>query len=208
MKKTFLIGIPIRDFDNPMSRLSNLISKEKRVDLSKNLIINLESVFSDTKTDIYVVSNNNAVKSFCNINNVNVFKTEQHGLNEEIEYFLSMNENYKNWTIVHGDLPYITKHYARIWINLCESEDIVIAASKDNGTPIFGGSKMYNNFLYGKDSFIKHTDILKKENTSYKRVFHKEFNFEIDDEKDYLDFIKHKPRWYKKITNTSSPDRI
>ena len=150
MKKTFLIGIPIRDFDNPMSRLSNLISKEKRIDLSKNLIINLESVFSDTKTDIYVVSNNNAVKSFCNINNVNVFKTDQHGLNEEVVHFLSVNENYKNWTIVHGDLPYITKHYARIWINLCESEDIVIAASKDNGTPIFGGSKMYNNFLYEK----------------------------------------------------------
>ena len=58
-----------------------------------------------------------------------------------------MNENYKNWTIVHGDLPYITKHYARIWMNLCESEDIVIAASKDNGTPIFGGSKMYNKFI-------------------------------------------------------------
>ena len=59
MKKSFLIGIPVRDFDNPMSRLSNIMSKDERVNLSKGLIINLINVFSMTKTDVYVISNNN-----------------------------------------------------------------------------------------------------------------------------------------------------
>ena len=35
MKKSFLIGIPVRDFENPMSRLSNIMSKDERVNLSK-----------------------------------------------------------------------------------------------------------------------------------------------------------------------------
>ena len=100
------------------------------------------------------------------------------------------------------DSPYITKHFARIWINLCESKSILIAASKDNGTPIFGGGKTYNNFLYGRNSFIKHTSSMEKENIDYERVFHKELYFELDDEEDYSEFIKHQPRWYRKNLNT------
>ena len=202
MKKSFLIGIPVRDFDNPMSRLSNIISKDERVNLSKGLIINLINVFSMTKTDVYVISNNNKVELFCEENGINIFKSSQNDLNNEIKEFISKNDNYENWSIVHGDLPYITKYFARIWINLCESKSILIAASKDNGTPIFGGSMTYNNFLYGKNSFIKHTSSMEKENIDYERVFHKELYFELDDEEDYSEFIKHQPRWYRKNLNT------
>ena len=120
-------------------------------------------------------------------------------MNKEIQEFLSQNDNYKNWSIVHGDLPYITKHFARIWMNLCESSPILIGASKDNGTPIFGGSETYDNFLYGKNSFIKHTKIMEEDNIAYERVFHKELIFELDDEEDYSNFIKHQPRWYRKL---------
>ena len=202
MKKSFLIGIPVRDFDNPMSRLSNIMSKDERVNLSKGLIINLINVFSMTKTDVYVISNNNKVNLFCEENGINIFESSQNDLNNEIKEFISKNDNYENWSIVHGDLPYITKHFARIWINLCESKSILIAASKDNGTPIFGGSKTYNNFLYGRNSFIKHTSSMEKENINYERVFHKELYFELDDEEDYSEFIKHQPRWYRKNLNT------
>ena len=199
MKKSFIIGIPIRDFENPMSRLSKIISRDERVNLSKGLLINLINVFSITKTDVFVISNDKNVKIFCEDNSFKIFKSSQNDLNKEIQEFLSQNDNYKNWSIVHGDLPYITKHFARIWINLCESSPILIGASKDNGTPIFGGSETYNNFLYGKNSFIKHTKIMEEDNIAYERVFHKELIFELDDEEDYSNFIKHQPRWYRKL---------
>jgi len=199
MKKSFIIGIPIRDFENPMSRLSNIISRDERVNLSKGLIINLINVFSITKTDVFVISNDKNVKIFCEDNSFKIFKSSQNDLNKEIQEFLSQNDNYKNWSIVHGDLPYITKHFARIWMNLCESSPILIGASKDNGTPIFGGSETYDNFLYGKNSFIKHTKIMEEDNIAYERVFHKELIFELDDEEDYSNFIKHQPRWYRKL---------
>ena len=38
MKKSFLIGIPVRDFVNPMSRLSEVLSKDQRIKLSKGLL--------------------------------------------------------------------------------------------------------------------------------------------------------------------------
>ena len=208
MKKSFLIGIPVRDFENPMSRFSKVLSKDQRISLSKFLLLNLVDVFQDANNDIYVISNNIKVKEFCDIQNINFISTGENGLNDEIKSFINENRNYKSWTIVHSDLPYLTKHFARIWINLCTSKDIVIAASKDHGTPIFGGSKFFNDFIYGKNSFNKHINKLQKQNTAYERIFHKEFSFELDDAEDYLEFLKHKPRWYKKIENISSPDRI
>ncbi|MDB2455832.1 hypothetical protein N9W48_00865 [Candidatus Actinomarina sp.] len=198
MKKSFLIGIPVRDFENPMSRLSEVLSKDQRISLSKSLLLNLVDVFQDENNDIYVVSNNLKVKEFCNDHSINNIETGENGLNEEIKKFINENRTYKNWTIVHSDLPYLTKHFARVWITLCTSKDIVIAASKDHGTPIFGGSKFFNDFLYGKNSFNKHIIKLQKQNTEYERIFHKEFTFELDDAEDYLEFLRHKPRWYKK----------
>ena len=208
MKKSFLIGIPVRDFGNPMSRLSKVLSKDQRIELSKGLLLNLIDVFQDSDSDIYVVSNDIKVKEFCHKKNINVIETGEKGLNNEIKSFINQINKYKSWTIVHSDLPYLTKHFARTWISLCTSKDIVIAASKDNGTPIIGGTKFFNNFLYGENSFNKHIDILQEQNTPYERIFHKEFCFELDDEEDYMEFLRHKPRWYTKIENISSPDRI
>ena len=74
-------------------------------------------------------------------------KAPDKGLNNEIKSFINQVNKYKSWTIVHSDLPYLTKHFARTWISLCTSKDIVIAASKDNGTPIIGGTKFFNNFF-------------------------------------------------------------
>ena len=56
MKKSFLIGIPVRDFGNPMSRLSAVLSKDQRIELSKGLLLNLIDVFQDSDSDIYVVT--------------------------------------------------------------------------------------------------------------------------------------------------------
>ena len=192
MKKSFLIGIPVRDFVNPMSRLSEVLSKDQRIELSKGLLLNLIDVFQDSDSDIYVVSNDIKVKEFCHKKNINVIETGEKGLNNEIKSFINQVNKYKSWTIVHSDLP----------------KDIVITASKDNGTPIIGGTKFFNNFLYGENSFNKHINILQEQNTPYERIFHKEFCFELDDEEDYMEFLRHKPRWYTKTENISSPDRI
>ena len=39
MDKNFIIGIPVRDFENPMTRLSNTLNKEQRIELSKYMFL-------------------------------------------------------------------------------------------------------------------------------------------------------------------------
>ena len=202
MNKTFLIGIPIRDFVNPMSRLSNLLTPSERIDLAKNLILNLVNAFSDEETSIYIISNSPEVELFCKLNNLNNFQSQKQGLNEEVKEFINAVDNHNYWTIVHGDLPYITKHFAGVWKKLCESKEIVITESKDRGTPIFGGNLKFNNFTYGKNSFLKHMEILHDLSIKYEKVFHKEFYFELDDEDDYEEFLQNLPRWYKKLNKS------
>ena len=63
MNKSFLIGIPIRDLINPMSRLSTVLSGEERIQLSKNLIINLQNSFASIETEIYIISNSQVICS-------------------------------------------------------------------------------------------------------------------------------------------------
>ena len=55
MDKDFVIGIPIRDFDQPMTRLSNDLSNENRVSLLKSMLENLIRCFEDNFIDIFFV---------------------------------------------------------------------------------------------------------------------------------------------------------
>ena len=47
------------------------------------LIINLINVFSITKTDVFVISNDKNVKIFCEDNSFKIFKSSQNDLNKE-----------------------------------------------------------------------------------------------------------------------------
>ena len=95
MNKSFLIGIPIRDLINPMSRLSTVLSGEERIQLSKNLIINLQNSFASIETEIYIISNSPDVEIFCNNNNLKFFRSNKDGLNQEIQYFLKHMSKFK-----------------------------------------------------------------------------------------------------------------
>ena len=52
MLKNFLIGIPVRNFKNPMSRLENVLSVEKRIELSKGMFKNIVKSFENEDTKI------------------------------------------------------------------------------------------------------------------------------------------------------------
>ena len=184
MDKNFIIGIPVRDFENPMTRLSNTLNKEERIELSKSMFLNIVNSFDDENVDIYCITNNSSVVDYCTKNKIETF-------------------NAKN-----SDLPYLNRHYAKVWIEECLLNEIIISESKDSGTPIIGGNKFINEFQYGEKSFIKHIELFNKKNINYKKIFNKELSFEVDDINDYKDLIKNQPRWFRKNSLLSSPDRI
>ncbi|MDA9695693.1 hypothetical protein N9U34_00475, partial [bacterium] len=103
MLKNFLIGIPVRNFKNPMSRLENVLSVEKRIELSKGMFKNIVKSFKNDDTKIVCITNDELVIDYCKNNGIETFSTRKKGLNFELEEFLHSYE-YEYWTICHADL--------------------------------------------------------------------------------------------------------
>jgi 2-phospho-L-lactate guanylyltransferase (CobY/MobA/RfbA family) len=200
MNSKIIIGIPIYSFDNPMSRLSASVDLKTRQKLQKALLVNTVNCFKVENVDIYLISNSHDVEIIADELDVKLFRANVSGLNEEIIEFTTLIKNYKNWSICHADLPYLNKFNISVFLSEIENNKIVISKSDDNGTPLIGGSMFFDNFQYGKNSFIKHTSILKEQKIEFKQIFNKELYFELDTPLDYEIFSKNTPRWYKKLT--------
>ena len=166
MDKEFIIGIPLRDFRDPMTRLSNELSLNKRVELMQHMLLNIANAFQDQNVEIFCITKDSLVVEYCNKIEIPTFVSTSKGLSNESAEFLISNNNYEGWTICHADLPYLTKYYAKNWINECLNNEIVISESKDSGTPIIGGKTYIKKFQYGKNSYKKHTKFFDKEKIS------------------------------------------
>ena len=201
MNRDILIGIPIKSLENPMSRLSKSISLAERKTLQLNLIKNTINSFKNEFVHIYLISQDLEIKELANQTGVNIFNSKSNGLNNEVTEFIELSNSFSSWAICHADLPYLNKYNISVYLQEIAINEIVISKSSDNGTPLIGGCTFFKNFRYGENSFKKHVLEFEKLNLSYKQVFNKELYFELDNENDYLEFLKNKPRWYKKISD-------
>jgi len=199
MNRKKIIGIPIKNLEEPMSRLANILDVSKRITLQIGLIKNLTECFKDKDNDIFLISNDSEIKKLANQLEVNFYRTKSVGLNKEVIEFSKNFKNYQGWIICHADLPYVTKYFAKTITQEIEGNEILIAKSKDNGTPFIGGSVKFDEFRFGVKSFDKHLKYLMENKYEYKQIFSTEFTFEIDDENDYQKFLLNQPRWFKKL---------
>ncbi|MAE32721.1 MAG: hypothetical protein CL493_00120 [Actinobacteria bacterium] len=199
MNRKKIIGIPIKNLEDPMSRLSEVLTKDERVNIQKELIHNIVKSFKNNDHEIYLISTNKELEILADILNVKIFKSNSAGLNNEVIEFSKLFSNYDGWIICHADLPYLTKHFANIISTEVNENEILIAKSKDNGTPLIAGTVNLNKFLFGKNSFNKHIEYLREKKYVYKQIFSTEFTFELDDADDYKKFIQNQPRWFRKL---------
>lgn len=200
MNRKNIIGIPIKNLKEPMSRLASTLDKNQRITLQIGLIKNLAECFRGKDNDIFLISNNLEIEKLANQLEINFFKTKSIGLNKEVIEFSNNFKNYQSWMICHSDLPYVTKYFAKTISQEIEGSEILIAKSKDNGTPFIAGSVSFDAFRFGIKSFDKHSKYLMENKYEYKQIFSTEFTFELDDEIDYQKFLLNQPRWFKKLT--------
>jgi len=199
MNRKKIIGIPIKNLKNPMSRLSEILTQDERIHTQKELIRNIVKSFKNNYHETYLISTDNEVEILAKNLNVKIFKSNSSGLNKEVIEFSKLFSNYDGWIICHADLPYMTKHFANTISAEINKNEIIIAQSKDNGTPFIAGTLSFNKFLFGKNSFNKHIEFLIDKKYAYKQIFSTEFTFELDDEEDYKKFIQNQPRWFRKL---------
>tara|TARA_A100001037_G_C14792187_1_gene475137 strand:- start:41 stop:646 length:606 start_codon:yes stop_codon:yes gene_type:complete len=199
MNRKNIIGIPIKNLENPMSRLAKTLDKKQRIALQIGLIRNIVECFKDNGNDIFLISNDLEIKKLANQLKINYYNTNSIGLNKEVIEFSNNFKNYKGWIICHSDLPYVTKFFAKTISQEIQDSDILIAKSKDTGTPFMAGSVNFSDFKFGVNSFKKHTKFLMENNYEYKQIYNTEFTYELDDENDYQNFLLNQPRWFKKL---------
>ena len=199
MNRKNIIGIPIKNLKEPMSRLDSTLDKSQRISLQIGLIKNLAECFRSKDNDIFLISNDSEIEKLANQLEINFFNAKSVGLNKEVIEFSKYFKNYQGWMICHSDLPYVTKYFAKTMIQEIEGSEILIAKSKDSGTPFIAGSVSFDEFRFGVKSFDKHSKYLKENKFEYKQIYSTEFTFELDDENDYQKFLLNQPRWFKKL---------
>ena len=199
MNRKNIIGVPVKNLDEPMSRLASTLDKKQRITLQIGLIENIAKCFKDKDNDIFLISNDLEIEKLANQLAINFYNTNLLGLNEEVTEFSKNFKNYQGWVICHSDLPYITKFFAKTISQEIQGSDILIAKSKDNGTPFIAGSVNFSEFKFGVNSFEKHAKFLNENNFNYKQIYSTEFTVELDDENDYQKFLLNQPRWFKKL---------
>ena len=200
MNRKNIIGIPIKNLEEPMSRLASKLDKNQRIVLQIGLIKNLAECFRGKDNDIFLISNDSEIEILAKQLELNFFNTKSVGLNKEVIEFSNNFKNYQSWMICHSDLPYVTKYFAKTISQEIEGAEILIAKSKDSGTPFIAGSVCFDEFKFGVRSFDKHLKYLIENKYEYKQIFSTEFTFELDDQSDYQKFILNQPRWFKKLT--------
>ena len=200
MNRKNIIGIPIKNLEEPMSRLASTLDRNQRIALQIGLIKNLAECFRGKDNDIFLISNDSEIEKLAKQLEIDFFNTKSAGLNKEVIEFSNNFKNYRSWMICHSDLPYITKYFAKTISQEIEGSEILIAKSKDSGTPFIAGTVSFDKFRFGVKSFDKHSKYLKENKYEYKQIFSTEFTFELDDENDYQNFLLNQPRWFKKLT--------
>jgi len=75
MDKEIIIGIPVRDFSDPMTRLSNDLSLDERIKLMKYMLLNIINSFQGDNVDIFCITNDNSVIEYCNNNEIQTLIT-------------------------------------------------------------------------------------------------------------------------------------
>ena len=170
MNRKNIIGVPVKNLDEPMSRLASTLDKKQWIALQIGLIENIAKCFKDKGNDIFLISNDLEIEKLANQLAINYYNTNLLGLNKEVIDFSKNFKNYQGWVICHSDLPYVTKFFAKTISQEIQGSDILIAKSKDSGTPFIAGSVNFSEFKFGVKSFEKHAKFLNENNFNYKQI--------------------------------------
>ena len=95
MNRKNIIGVPVKNLDEPMSRLASTLDKKQRITLQIGLIENIAKCFKDKGNDIFLISNDLEIEKLANQLAINYYNTNLLGLNKEVIDFSKSFKNYQ-----------------------------------------------------------------------------------------------------------------
>ncbi len=189
-----LTVIPIKDFNNSKSRLKDCLSDVERVNLVKNMVIN---VIRALDGKCIAVSYSQEVCEFIDGCGIHCLKLDIKGLNSTTNYlyqYLNITI-FNRLTIIHADIPLATvDNSPHEYIKALASDEFLIYPDIEKlGTPVISvPSNTQFKFMYGRLSFKKHVFQIESLNAQIKIVEDPAWSFDVDKESDLIKYYELK----------------
>lgn len=205
-----LVIIPMKNPAQSKTRLSQILTNDKRKDLSvklfkrtllflKKTIKTLDNVFK-----IAVVTESKKISKIAlNENVITIDSTGRKSLSESIEYASkwAKKESFSAICIIPADLIELNYNdFKKLLTYPIKNNSLVICPAKDLGTNALMVSPVNAiKFSYGPKSFLKHLKEAKKRNINSNVLSLSSLQLDLDTSKDLYDILDINPSFLKKV---------
>tara|TARA_B100000530_G_scaffold244713_1_gene160083 strand:+ start:105 stop:749 length:645 start_codon:yes stop_codon:yes gene_type:complete len=207
-QSNFVIIIPIKSLALAKSRLSNVLTKNERFNITVNMFLEvIKASKKSLSNEIWVIGEDKLFKDICSCFNVTWIQDEGCGLNNILNNKFS-DAFKKNLTPIYiaSDLPFIEFNDINMAINLSNfGQDFVFSpAYNDKGTNLII-APVLSDFLIklGNYSLDKHTDQVVELNSKFSFCKQEGLVFDLDTVEDLNYFQKIRPGIINKLMNKS-----
>ncbi|MFL2764165.1 MAG: 2-phospho-L-lactate guanylyltransferase [Dehalococcoidia bacterium] len=207
-RSNFVIIIPIKSLALAKSRLSNVMTKNQRFNITVNMFLEvIKASKKSLSNEVWVIGKDKIFKDICNYFNATWIQDEGYGLNNILnDKFSDAFKKQLTPIYIASDLPFIEFNDINMAIDLSNyGKDFVFSpAYNDKGTNLII-APVLSDFLIklGDNSLEKHTGQVIESNLNFSFCKQEGLGFDLDTVEDLNYFQKIRPGIINKLMNKS-----